>query len=229
MKSSQELLNKPPKALVKHYSTSTTTTGQNEQKLPPTLVETVNYIFGVFKLTWGRKYASRFKSVTEINNTKRQWARSFMRLGLTEQEVKAAVDMAVDAAAEWPPELPDFLALCYKTNLTDLPDKDDVYKQIVDRHGRVRNEKNFQWLHDIVNVIDRDVGRYVTTESERQFKVKFNKAWEKRYRQYRQGTLPTPKVALPSPDLPPVVPMTEIDPNCPLQKKIAELRGYRRD
>lgn len=229
MKSAQDLLNKSPVTLETRSSTSTTATGQNEPRLPAELVEAVNYIFGVFKLTWGRKFASRFSSVTEINSTKRQWAGSFLRLGLTTQEIKAAMEMAVDAATEWPPELPDFLKLCYQTNLTELPDKDAAFKQIVDRHGRYRTNETFNWLHNIVNLIDQDIGRYATTESERQFKTRFNKAWDKRYRQFRQGVMPEPKLALPVPNLPPLVQAANIDPECPLQKKLAELRGYRRD
>lgn len=229
MKSAQDLLNKSPAMLETPYSTSTTATGQSEPRLPGELVDIVNYIFGVFKITWGRKYSSRFSSTNEIKSTKRQWAGSFLRLGLTTQEIKAAMEMAVDAATEWPPELPDFLKLCYQTNLTELPDKEAAFKQIIDRHGRCRTNETFNWLHNIVNLIDQDIGRYATTESERQFKTRFNKAWDKRYRQFRQGVMPEPKLALPVPNLPPLVQAANIDPECPLQKKLAELRGYRRD
>lgn len=197
--------------------------------MPDEMVVIINRVFGEMKVTWGRKYTSRFRTTEEVSSTKRQWAKTFSRLRVTKEQIRFALDAAISKKMTWPPELPEFLELCDSAEALGLPSADDAYQEVVDRHGKNKFITDYQWSAYIVKVVNDRIGKYATSEAEKYFRPRFNRAWEQAVSQYKFGNLPKVYPALPTPELEPICASYDYDTkkHCPIQSRIDALRNHK--
>ncbi|GAB5378990.1 MAG: hypothetical protein Alis3KO_00750 [Aliiglaciecola sp.] len=192
--------------------------------MPHDLISLINIVFAEMKVTWGRKYATRFKTPDEVAATKRMWGKTLSRLGISHHQIRFALDKAIESKMAWPPELPEFLELCESPEVMGLPTLEQAYQQVIDRNGRNKFDDEYTWLHHIVCVVNSDVGQYVSQDSERVFKQRFKRAWDHAIAQFKRGKLPPIHSALPAPKKAAQSDGYDVNPNCPIQQRLKALQ-----
>lgn len=188
----------------------------------------VNHTFGKFQLIFGRRYSSRFGNADDVALTKRMWAQGFTLSHVNPAAVDHAINRIIVQQIEWPPELPDFLALCDESLAAGLPSPETALKEIICRRGAERFNDNFAFSHRVVEYTNEEIGHYLHKEAEKPFNARFKKAYRQAVYLHRMNKLPPKRQALPAPELPPIIGPQAINPNCPIQKRMAQLRKAAR-
>lgn len=185
----------------------------------------VNEVFGQLQLIMGRKFSSRFGSKADVAKTKRMWAKGFLMSHVTAEATDHAINRIITSKMEWPPELPEFLELCEEHHAEGLPTQDQALKELLNRRGKYRFSESFTWSHRLVEYINEQIGDYLSKESEASFNKRFVKAYKEAVQLVRLAKLPPARKALPAPDLPALSNGVEVNQQCPMQKRLAELRA----
>jgi len=207
---------------------SQTQTGQYQEAEQYAYALLINKVFAQLKNTFGRKFSSRFKTVEEVKETKRTWLLAFKKEQVTEQQAQHALGQCIEQRLEWPPEINEFLILCDSCQSDGLPNEQQAFEQIIQRHGRDRFKKSFAWLHPIVNYIDQRIGQYANKEAESSFLKRFKTEWKAALTLHKSGVLPQPRKALPPPDLPaPIEQFKHIEPDQDILDRMNNIREIK--
>jgi hypothetical protein len=154
------------------------------------------------QLIFGRKYASRFGTQSEVNATKRMWAVAFKQQHISAPQIEGAIIEILNNRLEWPPELTEFLKLCDQSNALGLPDLDAVKCEIVYRHGKYRHDPDFAFSCQLVAVINQRCGNQCLQLAASAFEKLLTKEYKRAVFEHKTGTLPVIGKALPAPKLP---------------------------